>query len=88
VASLSFLHPQAHAYIIGSLKEEMPFVFCGGKKKRDLIYDLPVIYSRIQQRHQIPRGDFPDCAKMQVYNSSNTFIIKHAHYEMYFLLLL
>lgn len=67
---------RAHAYIIGSLKEEMPFVFCRGKKKRDLIYDLPIIYSRIQQRHQIPRGDFPDCAKMQEHLMSHDFKFK------------
>ncbi|XP_051969161.1 EH domain-containing protein 2 [Xyrauchen texanus] len=56
---------RAHAYIISFLKEQMPLVFCRGKKKRDLIYDLPMIFSRIQQRHQISPGDFPDCAKMQ-----------------------
>ncbi|XP_051520345.1 EH domain-containing protein 2 [Myxocyprinus asiaticus] len=56
---------RAHAYIISCLKEEMPLVFCRDKKKRDLIYDLPMIFSRIQQRHQISPGDFPDCAKMQ-----------------------
>ncbi|XP_017315836.1 EH domain-containing protein 2 [Ictalurus punctatus] len=55
---------RSHAYIVSFLKEEMP-LFRRDNKKRDLIYDLPVIFSRIQQRHQIPAGDFPDCAKMQ-----------------------
>ncbi|KAL7834598.1 hypothetical protein SRHO_G00288450 [Serrasalmus rhombeus] len=56
---------RAHAHIISSLKEEMPLIFRRDNKKRDLIYDLPVIFSRIQQQHQISPGDFPDCAKMQ-----------------------
>ncbi|KAL6463471.1 hypothetical protein MHYP_G00278620 [Metynnis hypsauchen] len=56
---------RAHAHIISSLKEEMPLIFRRDNKKRDLIYDLPVIFYRIQQQHQISPGDFPDCAKMQ-----------------------
>ncbi|XP_072516513.1 EH domain-containing protein 2 [Salminus brasiliensis] len=56
---------RAHAYIVSSLKEEMPLVFRRDNKKRDLIYDLPAIFSRIEQRYQISPGDFPDCAKMQ-----------------------
>ncbi|XP_026068126.1 EH domain-containing protein 2 [Carassius auratus] len=67
---------RAHAYIISSLKEEMPLVFCREKKKRDLIYDLPIIYSRIQQRYQISPGDFPDCAKMQERLMSHDFKFK------------
>ncbi|KAM9440848.1 EH domain-containing protein 2 [Clarias gariepinus] len=55
---------RCHAYIVSFLKEEMP-LFRRDNKKRDLIYDLSFIFSRIQQRHQIPAGDFPDCAKMQ-----------------------
>uniref|UniRef100_A0A8C1ICN0 EH-domain containing 2a n=1 Tax=Cyprinus carpio TaxID=7962 RepID=A0A8C1ICN0_CYPCA len=66
----------AHAYIISSLKEEMPLVFCREKKKRDLIYDLPIIYSRIQQRYRISPGDFPDCAKMQERLMSHDFKFK------------
>ncbi|KAK9974074.1 hypothetical protein ABG768_022183 [Culter alburnus] len=67
---------RAHAYIISTLKEEMPFVFCREKKKRDLIYDLPIIYSRTQQRYQISPGDFPDCAKMQERLMSHDFKFK------------
>lgn len=58
---------QAHVYIISYLKQEMPLMFGRDAKKRDLIYDLPDIFARIQQRHQISPGDFPDCAKMQVF---------------------
>ncbi|XP_026777955.1 EH domain-containing protein 2 [Pangasianodon hypophthalmus] len=55
---------RTHAYIVSFLKVEMP-LFRRDNKKRDLIYDLPLVFSRIQQRHQISAGDFPDCAKMQ-----------------------
>ncbi|TRY59892.1 hypothetical protein DNTS_008122 [Danionella cerebrum] len=67
---------RAHSYIISSLQGEMPVVFCREKKKRELIYDLPVIYSRIQQRHQISPGDFPDCGKMQERLMSHDFKFK------------
>ncbi|XP_030648822.1 EH domain-containing protein 2 [Chanos chanos] len=56
---------RAHAHVISYLKQEMPLVFHRDNKKRDLIYNLPDIFTRIQQLHQISPGDFPDCAKMQ-----------------------
>ncbi|XP_028823578.1 EH domain-containing protein 2-like, partial [Denticeps clupeoides] len=64
---------RAHVYIISHLKQEMPLVFGRDNKKRDLIHELPVIFSRIQQRHQISPGDFPDCAKMQEQLMSHDF---------------
>lgn len=57
---------QAHAHIVSYLKQEMPTIFCKDSKKHNLIYELPVIFTRIQQQHQVPAGDFPDCTKMQV----------------------
>lgn len=30
-----------------------------------MIYDLPLIFTKIQQQHRVPAGDFPDCTKMQ-----------------------
>lgn len=62
----SLLLFQAHAHIVSYLKQEMPTIFCKESKKHNLIYDLPVIFTRIQQQHQVPAGDFPDCTKMQV----------------------
>ncbi|XP_076129994.1 EH domain-containing protein 2 [Alosa pseudoharengus] len=64
---------RAHVYIISYLKQEMPLMFGKETKKRDLIYDLPDIFARIQQRHQISPGDFPDCAKMQERLMSHDF---------------
>lgn len=57
---------QAHAHIISYLKQEMPTIFCKESKKHNLIYQLPVIFTKIQQQHRVPAGDFPNCTKMQV----------------------
>ncbi|AWO98640.1 putative glioma tumor suppressor candidate region 1 protein isoform 2 [Scophthalmus maximus] len=56
---------RVHAHIISYLKQEMPSVFRKDYKKKNLIYQLPVIFSKIQLQHNISAGDFPDCAKMQ-----------------------
>uniref|UniRef100_A0A8C7MNH4 Uncharacterized protein n=1 Tax=Oncorhynchus kisutch TaxID=8019 RepID=A0A8C7MNH4_ONCKI len=55
---------RVHAYIISYLKKEMP-TFRKDNRKKNLIYQLPVIFSKIQLQHHISAGDFPDCAKMQ-----------------------
>ncbi|XP_070986722.1 EH domain-containing protein 2-like isoform X4 [Oncorhynchus clarkii lewisi] len=57
---------RVHAHIISYLKKEMP-TFRKDNRKKNLIYQLPVIFSKIQLQHHISAGDFPDCAKMQVY---------------------
>lgn len=41
-------------------------MFRKDNKKKNLIYQLPVIFSKIQLQYNISAGDFPDCAKMQV----------------------
>lgn len=63
---LCLCEPQVHAHIISYLKQEMPSVFRKDNKKKNLIYELPVIFSKIQLQHNISAGDFPECAKMQV----------------------
>lgn len=57
---------QVHAYIISSLKKEMPSVFGKENKKKELIASLGDIYKRIEREHQISPGDFPNLKKMQV----------------------
>jgi len=57
---------QVHAYIISSLKKDMPSVFGKDNKKKELINSLGEIYSRIEREHQISPGDFPNLKKMQV----------------------
>lgn len=63
---LSALVSQVHAYIISSLKKEMPSVFGKDNKKKELVNNLAEIYGRIEREHQISPGDFPSLKRMQV----------------------
>lgn len=63
--SMLFAH-QVHAYIISSLKKEMPSVFGKDNKKKELVNNLADIYGRIEREHQISPGDFPNLKRMQV----------------------
>ncbi|XP_059811191.1 EH domain-containing protein 1 [Hemitrygon akajei] len=56
---------KVHAYIISSLKKEMPSVFGKENKKKELINSLGDIYQKIEREHQISPGDFPGLKKMQ-----------------------
>ena len=60
--------PQVHAYIISSLKKEMPNVFGYESKKKELVNNLGEIYQKIEREHQISSGDFPSLRKMQVWS--------------------
>lgn len=57
---------QVHAYIITSLKKEMPSMFGKDNKKKELIANLGAIYEKIEKEHNISPGDFPNLKKMQV----------------------
>ena len=56
---------KVHAYIISSLKKEMPAMFGKDAKKKELIKNLPATFTNLQKKYQITPGDFPDVAKMQ-----------------------
>ncbi|RWS30308.1 EH domain-containing protein 3-like protein [Leptotrombidium deliense] len=56
---------KVHAYIISSLRREMPSMFGKDSKKKELIKHLSNIYMEIEKEHQIPVGDFPDIGEMQ-----------------------
>ncbi|KAB0396071.1 hypothetical protein E2I00_020114 [Balaenoptera physalus] len=56
---------QVHAYIISSLKKEMPSVFGKDNKKKELVNNLAEIYGQIEREHQISPGDFPNLKRMQ-----------------------
>ncbi|KAL0276392.1 UNVERIFIED_CONTAM: hypothetical protein PYX00_003980 [Menopon gallinae] len=56
---------KVHAYIISSLRKDMPTVFGKENKKKELIKNLGQIYDQLQREHQISPGDFPDMKKMQ-----------------------
>lgn len=57
---------QVHAYIISTLRKDMPSMFGKDSKKKELIKGLDGVYTQIQREHQISPGDFPDLKKMQV----------------------
>nr|KAF6269825.1 EH domain containing 1 [Pipistrellus kuhlii] len=56
---------KVHAYIISSLKKEMPNMFGKESKKKELVNNLGEIYAKIEREHQISAGDFPSLRKMQ-----------------------
>ncbi|KAI8328155.1 P-loop containing nucleoside triphosphate hydrolase protein [Chlamydoabsidia padenii] len=56
---------RVHALIIGHLKKEMPSMFGKKKKSAKLLDNLDVEFQKIQQRHHLPSGDFPDPEKFK-----------------------
>ncbi|XP_070571052.1 EH domain-containing protein 1-like [Ptychodera flava] len=56
---------KVHAYLISSLRKEMPSMFGKDSKKKELINNLGDIYRKIQREHQISPGDFPELNKMK-----------------------
>ena len=56
---------QVHAYIISSLRKEMPSVFGKDVKKKELIKNLETTYENLQREYKISPGDFPDVKRMQ-----------------------
>ncbi|XP_043859432.1 EH domain-containing protein 1-like [Dromiciops gliroides] len=55
---------RVHAYIIGTLKKEMP-MFGKENKKRELLNNLKDVYQKIEREYHISPGDFPSIPKMQ-----------------------
>lgn len=56
---------KVHAYIISSLRREMPSMFGKDSKKKELIKNLANVYQEIEREQGIPAGDFPDLVEMQ-----------------------
>ena len=54
-----------HAYIISSLKSDMPKMFGKGKRKKELIKNLPTLLTRVQQEHMVSNSDMPPAENMQ-----------------------
>ncbi|KAL1919085.1 uncharacterized protein VTP21DRAFT_2466 [Calcarisporiella thermophila] len=50
---------KVHAYIVTHLRREMP-LFGKQKKQQDLIARLDAEFVKLQQRHQLASGDFPE----------------------------
>ena len=68
---------QVHAYIISSLRKDMPSVFGKEGKKKELIKNLDALYTQLQREHQISPGDFPDIKKMQEQLANQDFTKFH-----------
>ncbi|KAI8371339.1 P-loop containing nucleoside triphosphate hydrolase protein [Radiomyces spectabilis] len=51
---------RVHALIISHLKKEMPSMFGKKKKQEALLKNLDQEFLKIQQRHHLPPGDFPN----------------------------
>ncbi|ODM97610.1 EH domain-containing protein 1 [Orchesella cincta] len=64
---------KVHAYIISSLRKDMPSVFGKDSKKKELIKNLDQIYLQLQREHQISPGDFPDVKRMQTELANHDF---------------
>jgi GTPase SAR1 family protein len=56
---------KVHAYIIASLRDEMPSMFGKEKKKDELIKKLGETFRRLEMQHEISPGDFPNLQRMQ-----------------------
>merc|ERR1712142_430109 len=56
---------KVHAYIISSLKEDMPKMFGKGRKKKELIKSLPGLLKKIQDEHMVATSDLPEITGMQ-----------------------
>lgn len=56
---------KVHAYIISSLRNDMPKFFGKGRKKKELIKSLPALFSRIQEQHLVSASDIPTVDSMQ-----------------------
>ncbi|CAG8507245.1 424_t:CDS:2 [Diversispora eburnea] len=56
---------KVHAYIIGHLKKEMPAMFGKTSKQEELIEKLDKEFLKIQQRHHLAPGDFPNLERFK-----------------------
>ncbi|KAI9016531.1 P-loop containing nucleoside triphosphate hydrolase protein [Phycomyces nitens] len=56
---------RVHALIISHLKKEMPAMFGKKKKQESLLKNLEQEFMKIQQRHHLPAGDFPNPEKFR-----------------------
>jgi EH domain-containing protein 1 len=54
-----------HAYIISSLKADMPKLIGKSRKKKELIRNLPNLFKKVQEEHLVSSSDIPPVAAMQ-----------------------
>jgi len=63
-----------HAYIIANLKEDMPKLFGKGRKKKELIKNLPSLLKKIQEEHMVSHTDMPEVSDLQEKLSQADFL--------------
>jgi len=56
---------KVHAYIIGSLKDQMPLMMGHAKKQTQLTQELPAQFRSLVKKYNLAPGDFPDIAEYQ-----------------------
>lgn len=56
---------KVQAYIISTLRSEMPSLFGKTSKKEELIANLASVFNSIHKSRQLPVGDFPSVKRMQ-----------------------
>ena len=56
---------KVHAYVISTLRAEMPSLFKKNSKKEELITNLAQLFNSIHKARQLPVGDFPSVKRMQ-----------------------
>lgn len=56
---------RVHAYIIESLRKELPSFFGRASKQQKLIDNLADEFAKIQKTYNLPKGDFPEVAVFQ-----------------------
>lgn len=63
---------KVHAYITAEVKNQLP-LFGKVSKKNDMLRNLSILYHKIQNKHRLAPGDFPDVNKMQILLSKYDF---------------
>lgn len=56
---------KVHAYVLATLRAEMPALFGKNSKKEELIANLAQVFNSIHKARQLPVGDFPSVKRMQ-----------------------
>lgn len=56
---------KAHAYVVSTLRSQMPSVFRKERKKLELIRNLKNVFEQVHKQYQVPLGDFPNAGKLQ-----------------------
>ncbi len=79
IVSLSVLFfIQVHAYIISTLRRDMPSFIGKDSKKQQLIQNLHEVYREIERTYHISPGDFPPMSRMKEVLKEQDFAKFHA----------